>query len=116
MALRDTYKDEFQEKHGVKLGFMSAFVKASATALQEQPVVNAGFSFFLFLFIFLVIDKDEILYRDYIDISVAVATPTGLVVPVLRNADKMSFADIEKTIAALGKKARDGQVSIGSEK
>lgn len=100
MALRDTYKDEFQEKHGVKLGFMSAFVKASATALQEQPVVNA------------VIDKDEILYRDYIDISVAVATPTGLVVPVLRNADKMSFADIEKTIAALGKKARDGQLSI----
>lgn len=64
------------------------------------------------LFIYLVVDKDEIIYRDYIDISVAVATPTGLVVPVLRNADKMSFADVEKTIVALGKKARDGQVSI----
>lgn len=100
MALRDSYKDDFAEKHGVKLGFMSGFVKASAIALQEQPIVNA------------VIDKDEIVYRDYIDISVAVATPTGLVVPVLRNADKLSFAEVEKSIAALGKKARDGQITI----
>jgi 2-oxoglutarate dehydrogenase E2 component (dihydrolipoamide succinyltransferase) len=98
--LRNNYKDEFQEKHGVKLGFMSIFVKAAVIALQEIPVVNA------------VIDGNEIVYRDYIDISVAVATPTGLVVPVLRNCDKMSFADIEKQITNLGKKAREGAITI----
>ncbi|KAF5838433.1 putative dihydrolipoamide succinyltransferase [Dunaliella salina] len=92
--------DAFLEKHGVKLGFMSAFVKASAYALQEVPAVNG------------VIDGDEIVYRDYNDISIAVATPKGLVVPVLRNVETMNFAGVEKTINALGKKARDGTISI----
>ena len=100
MALRKKYKDEFIEEHGVKLGFMSAFVKAAADALQKVPAVNA------------VIDGDEIIYKDYADISIAVASPKGLVVPVLRDADQMSFADIEKTIAHLGQKARDGTISI----
>jgi 2-oxoglutarate dehydrogenase E2 component (dihydrolipoamide succinyltransferase) len=100
IAMRNTYKDEFQEKHGVKLGFMSAFVKASTAALQEQPVVNA------------VIEGDEIVYRDFIDVSVAVSTPTGLVVPVLRNADKLSFAAVEKTINDLGTKARNGALAL----
>jgi 2-oxoglutarate dehydrogenase E2 component (dihydrolipoamide succinyltransferase) len=100
MALRKKYKDEFMEEHGVKLGFMSAFVKAAADALQKVPAVNA------------VIDGDEIIYKDYADISIAVASPKGLVVPVLRDADQMSFADIEKTIAMLGAKARDGTMSI----
>jgi hypothetical protein len=88
------------EKHGVKLGFMSMFVRASSIALQQQPIVNA------------VIDGGDIVYRDYIDVSVAVATPNGLVVPVLRNTDNMSFADIEKQVAAFGKKARDGALSL----
>ena len=77
-------QDAFLEKHGVKLGFMSAFVKASADALAQVPAANG------------VIDGDEIVYRDYIDISIAVATPKGLVVPVLRNADELSFAGVEK--------------------
>uniref|UniRef100_A0A7S2Z7B2 dihydrolipoyllysine-residue succinyltransferase n=1 Tax=Chloropicon laureae TaxID=464258 RepID=A0A7S2Z7B2_9CHLO len=100
MALRKKYKDEFMEEHGVKLGFMSAFVKAAADALQKVPAVNA------------VIDGDDIIYKDYCDISIAVASPKGLVVPVLRDADRMSFADVEKTIAMLGQKARDGTMSI----
>mmetsp|Transcript_35714 Transcript_35714/g.77712 ORF Transcript_35714/g.77712 Transcript_35714/m.77712 type:complete len:457 (+) Transcript_35714:90-1460(+) len=100
MALRKKYKDEFMEEHGVKLGFMSAFVKAAADALQKVPAVNA------------VIDGDDIIYKDYCDISIAVASPKGLVVPVLRDADVMSFADVEKTIAMLGQKARDGTMSI----
>ncbi|KAK9844101.1 hypothetical protein WJX81_004452 [Elliptochloris bilobata] len=100
MQLRTDFKDLFLETHGVKLGFMSAFVKAAGDALQKVPAVNA------------VIDGDEIVYRDYTDISIAVATPKGLVVPVLRNADELSFADVEKTINALGKKARDGTLSI----
>ena len=100
MMMRNTYKDEFLEKHGVKLGFMSAFVKASANALQYVPSVNA------------VIEEDEIVYRDFIDVSVAVSTPKGLVVPVLRNVESMSFADIEKNINELGRKARDGSLSI----
>jgi len=100
MALRKKYKDEFIEEHGVKLGFMSAFVKAAADALQKVPAVNA------------VIDGDDIVYKDYVDISIAVASPKGLVVPVLRDADKMSFAGIEKTISMLGQKARDGTMSI----
>lgn len=98
--LRKKHKDAFQKKHGVKLGFMSAFVKASAYALKDQPVVNA------------VIDGNETLYRDYVDISVAVSTPKGLVVPVIRNVDGMNYADIEKSIAALGEKARTGSLAI----
>ncbi|EOY12296.1 Biotin/lipoyl attachment - like 10 [Theobroma cacao] len=100
MKLRSDYKDAFVEKHGVKLGFMSGFVKAAVSALQHQPIVNA------------VIDGDDIIYRDYIDISIAVGTPKGLVVPVVRDADKMNFAEIEKTINSLAKKANDGTISI----
>jgi 2-oxoglutarate dehydrogenase E2 component (dihydrolipoamide succinyltransferase) len=100
MALRAAHKDAFLERHGVKLGFMSAFVRAAADALAAVPSVNG------------VIDGDEIVYRDYVDISVAVSTPKGLVVPVLRGADRMSFADVERTINELGRKARDGALSI----
>lgn len=100
MKLRSDYKDAFVEKHGVKLGFMSGFVKAAVSALQHQPVVNA------------VIDGDDIIYRDYIDISIAVGTPKGLVVPVVRNAERMNFAEIEKEINSLAKKANDGSISI----
>jgi 2-oxoglutarate dehydrogenase E2 component (dihydrolipoamide succinyltransferase) len=95
--LRAKHKDEFEAAHGIKLGFMSAFVKASAQALVKSPVVNAMFD----------MEKSCITYRDYVDISVAVSTPTGLVVPVLRDCQNMSFADIEKAIALLGKRARD---------
>lgn len=98
--LRKKHKDAFLKRHGVKLGFMSAFVKASAYALKDQPVVNA------------VIDGNEQIFRDYVDISVAVSTPKGLVVPVIRNADMMNYADIEKTIAGLGEKARTGTLAI----
>uniref|UniRef100_A0A7C9E4M6 dihydrolipoyllysine-residue succinyltransferase n=1 Tax=Opuntia streptacantha TaxID=393608 RepID=A0A7C9E4M6_OPUST len=100
MKLRSDYKDTFVEKHGVKLGFMSGFVKAAVSALQTQPIVNA------------VIDGDDIIYRDYIDISIAVGTPKGLVVPVVREADKLNFAEIEKTINTLAKKANEGTISI----
>ncbi|KAL8151247.1 hypothetical protein V2J09_021055 [Rumex salicifolius] len=100
MKLRSDYKDAFAEKHGVKLGFMSGFIKAAVSALQTQPTVNA------------VIDGDDIIYRDYIDISVAVGTPKGLVVPVIRNAGKMNFAEIEKEINTLAKKATNGTISI----
>lgn len=100
MKLRTDYKDAFVEKHGVKLGFMSGFVKAAVSALQQQPVVNA------------VIDGDDIIYRDYVDISVAVGTPKGLVVPVIRNVDRMNFAEIEKQINTLAKKANEGSLSI----
>jgi 2-oxoglutarate dehydrogenase E2 component (dihydrolipoamide succinyltransferase) len=100
VEMRNTFKDEFQKKYGVKLGFMSAFVKAACSALKDQPVVNA------------VIDGNQILYRDYVDVSVAVATPTGLVVPVLRNADQLSMAGVEKAIGDLGVKARDGKLAI----
>ncbi|CAI0379718.1 unnamed protein product [Linum tenue] len=100
MKLRSEYKDAFYEKHGVKLGLMSGFIKAAVSALQHQPVVNA------------VIDGDDIIYRDYVDISIAVGTPKGLVVPVIRNADRMNFADIEKEINTLAKKANDGTISI----
>lgn len=100
MKLRSDYKDAFVEKHGVKLGFMSGFVKGAVSALQSQPIVNA------------VIDGDDIIYREYIDISIAVGTPKGLVVPVIRDADKMNFADIEKGINSLAKKANDGTISI----
>ncbi|KAI4307986.1 hypothetical protein L6164_031107 [Bauhinia variegata] len=100
MKLRSDYKDAFVEKHGVKLGLMSGFVKAAVTALQHQPIVNA------------VIDGDDIIYRDYIDISIAVGTSKGLVVPVIREAGRMNFADIEKEINTLAKKANDGTLSI----
>lgn len=102
MELRNKFKDDFEKVHGVKLGFMSAFVKAASAALQEIPAVNA------------VIDDEtqEIVYRNYVDISVAVASPTGLVVPVLRNTDKMNFADVEKTIAMYGKKAKENKLAI----
>ncbi|XP_027700500.1 dihydrolipoyllysine-residue succinyltransferase component of 2-oxoglutarate dehydrogenase complex, mitochondrial isoform X1 [Vombatus ursinus] len=100
--MRARHKESFLKKHNLKLGFMSAFVKASAFALQEQPVVNA------------VIDDTtkEMVYRDYIDISVAVATPRGLVVPVIRNVETMNFADIERTINELGEKARKNELAI----
>ncbi|XP_042046116.1 dihydrolipoyllysine-residue succinyltransferase component of 2-oxoglutarate dehydrogenase complex 2, mitochondrial-like [Salvia splendens] len=100
MKLRSDYKDAFAEKHGVKLGLMSGFVKAAISALQKQPIVNA------------VIDGDDIIYRDYVDISIAVGTPKGLVVPVLRNAENMNFAEVEKEINNLAKKANDGSISI----
>ncbi|XP_039126318.1 dihydrolipoyllysine-residue succinyltransferase component of 2-oxoglutarate dehydrogenase complex 2, mitochondrial-like [Dioscorea cayenensis subsp. rotundata] len=100
MKLRSDSKDAFLEKHGVKLGLMSGFVKAAAIGLQNQPIINA------------VIDGDDIIYRDYIDISIAVGTSKGLVVPVVRNADTMGFADVEKEINKLACKANDGTISI----
>lgn len=100
MEMRRAFGEAFLAAHGVKLGFMSAFVKAAADALEAVPAVNA------------VIDGSEIVYRDYTDISIAVATPKGLVVPVLRNADALSFAGVERGIADLGKKARDGTISV----
>lgn len=102
MGMRKAYKDEFEKIHGVKLGFMSAFVAASTAALREIPAVNA----------YIDDAAKEIVYRDYVDISVAVASPNGLVVPVLRDTQNMSFADIEKTIAGYGQKARDGSLSL----
>nr|CAH7735913.1 unnamed protein product [Callosobruchus chinensis] len=100
MEFRKANLEAFQKKYGMKLSFMSAFLKASAYALQDQPVVNA------------VIDGQEIVYRDYVDISVAVATPKGLVVPVIRNVESMNFADIEMAMAALADKARKGKIAI----
>eukprot|EP01018_Ginkgo_biloba_P031003 Gb_34759 [translate_table: standard] len=100
MQLRSEYKDAFQQKHAVKMGLMSGFIKGAVSGLQNQPIVNA------------VIDGDDIIYRDYIDISIAVGTPKGLVVPVIRNADRMNFAEIEKAINVLAKKANDGTISI----
>ena len=94
MELRKKYKDEVLKEHGVKLGFMSAFAKASALALREIPAANAY------------IEGDEIVYHDYVDLSVAVATPKGLVTPVLRNLEGMNLVEIEREIAALGKKVR----------
>jgi 2-oxoglutarate dehydrogenase E2 component (dihydrolipoamide succinyltransferase) len=102
MDMRKKYKDAFQEKHGVKLGFMSAFVKASTAALKELPAVNA----------YIDDSTQEIVYREYCDISVAVASPGGLVVPVLRNTETMSFADVERSIAFYGQKARDGTLAL----
>lgn len=92
MSMRSQYKDEILKNTGVKLGFMSAFVKASTVALKEIPAANAS------------IEEDQIVYRDYVDLSVAVATPKGLVTPVLRNAEGMSFLEIEQGIVDLGKK------------
>ena len=98
--LRKQHKEAFEKKHGVKLGFMSFFVKAAVQALQEIPAVNAE------------IDGNDIIYKNYYDIGVAVSAPGGLVVPVVRDADTLSFAGIEQTISSLGKKARDGQLSM----
>ena len=100
MALRNQYKEAFEKKHGVKLGFMSFFVKACIAALKEIPAVNAE------------IDGDDIVYKNFYHIGVAVGTEKGLVVPVLRDADQLSFAGVEKTIADYGKRARDGQLAI----
>ena len=100
MEARSKYKDVFEKKHGVKLGLMSFFAKASVLALKDIPSVNAQ------------MQGDEIVYFDYVDISVAVSAPNGLVVPVVRNVDKLSFADIEKAIADYGKKARDGSLTM----
>lgn len=99
-AARKDLQDEFVKAHGIKLGFMSFFVKAAANALQRFPLVNAS------------IDGDDIIYHGYSDISIAVSTEKGLVTPVLRNVERMSFADIEKTIADYAKKARDGKLSL----
>lgn len=100
MEFRKANLEAFQKKYGIKIGFMSIFTKASAYALQDQPVVNA------------VIEGNEIVYRDYIDISVAVATPKGLVVPVIRNAERMNYADIEIAMAAIGQKAKKGAIAV----
>lgn len=100
MALRSEYKDIFEKKHNSKLGFMSFFVKATVTALKEIPAVNAE------------IEGSDIIYKNFYDIGVAVGSPQGLVVPVLRNADKLNLAQIETNIAELGKKARDGKLTI----
>jgi len=100
MALRAKYKDKFKEKHGVNLGFMSFFTKATTYALQEWPAVNAY------------IDGDELVYHDYCDISIAVSAPKGLVVPVIRNAESLSMAEIEKKVVELATKARDNKLSM----
>jgi len=100
MSLRSQYKDKFKEKHGVGLGFMSFFTKACCFALQEWPAVNAY------------IDGDEILYHHYCDISIAVSAPKGLVVPVIRNAESLSMAEIEKKVVELASKARDNKLSM----
>jgi 2-oxoglutarate dehydrogenase E2 component (dihydrolipoamide succinyltransferase) len=100
MQIRKKYQEAFTKKHGVKLGLMSPFVRASALALQDQTIVNA------------VIEGAEIVYRQYVDISIAVATPKGLVVPVVRNVEQMGYAQIEKTLAELGSKARENKIAI----
>lgn len=104
MNLRKQFQDDFQKKHGVKLGFMGAFVRGVVQAVKEQPVVNA------------VIVGDEIVYRDYVDISVAVSTPAGLVVPVLRNCQTMSYAGVEQSLLELSIKARDGKIGLDDMK
>ncbi|MFZ5520236.1 MAG: 2-oxoglutarate dehydrogenase complex dihydrolipoyllysine-residue succinyltransferase [Pseudomonadota bacterium] len=100
MELRKKYQEKFEKEHGIKLGFMSFFVKAAVHALKKYPVVNAS------------IDGNDIVYHGYFDIGVAVGSPRGLVVPILRNADQMTFAEIEKKIAEFGVKARDGKLGL----
>ena len=100
IAMRNQYKDEFQKNYGVKLGFMSFFVKACVIGLKNYPAINAE------------IQNEDIVYKNYYNISIAVGTDRGLVVPVLRQTDEMSFADIEKNIGELGQKARDGKITI----
>ena len=98
--LRSRYKDKFEKEHGAKLGFMSFFVKAAVTALKRYPIVNAS------------IDGNDIIYHGYFDIGIAVGSPRGLVVPIIRDADQLSLADIEKQIAEFGKRAQDGKLTI----
>ena len=100
MELRARYKDRFEKEHGVKLGFMSFFVKAAVHALRKYPIVNAS------------IDGSDVIYHGYYDIGIAVGSERGLVVPILRNADLMSIADIEKAIADFGKRAKDGKITL----
>ncbi len=100
MEMRKRFQDKFEKEHGVKIGFMSFFVKAAVHALKKYPVLNAS------------VDGNDIVYHGYFDIGIAVGSPRGLVVPILRNADQMSFADIEKKIAEFGAKARDGKLGI----
>ena len=98
--MRNKYKDQFEKEHGVKLGFMSFFVKAAVHALKKYPILNAS------------VDGNDIVYHGYFDIGIAVGSPRGLVVPILRDADQMSLADVEKKIAEFGAKARDGKISL----
>ena len=100
IELRNRYKDKFEKEHGVKLGFMSFFVKAAVVALKRYPIVNAS------------VDGNDVIYHGYFDIGIAVGSPRGLVVPILRNVDQMSLADIEKQIAEYGKRAQDGKLGI----
>jgi len=100
MALRKQYAEKFEKAHGVRLGFMGFFVKAAVAALKKYPVLNAS------------VDGNDIVYHGYIDIGIAVGSPRGLVVPILRDADQMSIADIEKKIAEYGQKAKDGKISL----
>ena len=100
VALRQRHRDAFEKKHGVRLGFMSIFVKAAIVALKELPAINAE------------IDGDDIVYKNHYDIGVAVGTEQGLVIPVVRDADRLSFAEVEKTIAEYARKARDGKLTI----
>ncbi|MCV2366761.1 2-oxoglutarate dehydrogenase complex dihydrolipoyllysine-residue succinyltransferase [Roseateles oligotrophus] len=100
MEMRKRFQDKFEKEHGVKLGFMSFFVKAAVAALKKFPVLNAS------------VDGNDIVYHGYFDIGIAVGSPRGLVVPVIRNADQMSFADIEKKIAEFGQKAKEGKISL----
>ncbi len=98
--LRNKYKDKFEKEHGVKLGFMSFFVKAAVAALKRYPVLNAS------------VDGNDVVYHGYFDIGIAVGSPRGLVVPILRDCDLMSIAEIEKQIAEFGKRAQDGKLSV----
>src|SRR5258708_31653681 len=100
MELRKKYQERFEKEHGVRLGFMSFFVKAAVHALKKYPIVNAS------------VDGNDIVYHGYFDIGIAVGSPRGLVVPILRDADRMSFADVEKKIADFGKRAQDGKLTI----
>ena len=100
MEMRKRFQEKFEKEHGVKVGFMSFFVKAAVHALKKYPIINAS------------VDGNDIVYHGYFDIGIAVGSPRGLVVPILRNADQMSFADIEKKIAEFGQKARDGKLSL----
>jgi len=100
MELRAKYKDKFEKEHGVKLGFMSFFVKAAVAALKKYPIINAS------------VDGNDIIYHGYFDIGIAVGSPRGLVVPILRNADQMSIAEIEKKIGEFGQKAKDGKLTL----
>ena len=100
MDLRKKYIDRFEKEHGVRLGFMSFFIKAAVAALKKYPVLNAS------------IDANDIVYHGYFDIGIAVGSPRGLVVPIIRNADQLSFAQLEKTIADFGKRAGEGKLSL----